>query len=315
MFTIQQLTGFVAVAEEGHFGRAAERLTMTQPPLSRQIQQLEKELGVSLIDRSGRTVRLTPAGRAFLRDARRLLHDAANAAQSARRMTAGRAGLLNLGFTATSGYGVLGTVLRTVAERLPHVEVVLQELVTRDQLDRISTGTLDAGLVRPPTPPGVESRLVGTGALVAALPAGHRLADEQRLPLEAFHGADVVGYSPLEARYFYDLVVGIFGEAGVRPTYVQYVSQVHTALALVEAGLGIALVPSTAARLRFAGLVFRPVELPVPDPVELRVAWRAENDNPALAAFLELFTGADDGGEPALDLGDGAADRVRGMSE
>lgn len=148
---------------------------------------------------------------------------------------------------------------------------------------------------------------MGTGALVAALPAGHRLADEQRLPLEAFHGADVVGYSPLEARYCYDLVVGIFGEAGVRPTYVQYVSQVHTALALVEAGLGIALVPSTAARLRFAGLVFRPVALPVPDPVELRVAWRAENDNPALAAFLELFTGAGDGGEPALDLGDGAA--------
>lgn len=289
MFTIHQITGFVAVAEEGHFGRAADRLKMTQPPLSRLIQQLEKELRVSLIDRSGRAVRLTPAGRAFLREARRLLHDAENATQVVRRVTEGRAGLLSLGFTATSGYGVLGTMLRTVAEELPHVEVVLQELVTRDQLDRISAGTLDAGLVRPPIPPGVESRLLGRGPLVAALPVGHPLADERRLPLEAFHGADVIGYSPLEARYFYDLVVGILGEAGVRPTYVQYAAQVHTVLALVEGGLGIALVPATAARLRFAGLVFRPVAQLAPDPVELRVAWRADNDNPALWAFLDLF--------------------------
>ena len=293
MFTIHQLRGFVAVAEEGHFGRAAHRLTMTQPPLSRQIQQLEKELRVSLIDRSGRNVRLTPAGRAFLRDARRLLHDAENATQSVRRVPEGRAGLLSLGFTATSGYGVLGTVLRTAAERLPHVEIVLSELVTRDQLDRISAGTLDAGLVRPPTPPAVESRPLRSESLVAALPAGHPLAEEREVALSAFHGADVVGYSPLEARYFYDLVVGVFGAADVRPSYVQHAHQVHTVLALVEAGLGIALVPETAARLRFEGVVFRPVPTPVAEPVELHVAWRGDNDNPALRTFLDLLLTGD----------------------
>ncbi|OLT43994.1 LysR family transcriptional regulator [Saccharomonospora sp. CUA-673] len=288
MFTIHQLRGFVAVAEEGHFGRAAQRLSMTQPPLSRQIQQLEKELRVTLIDRSGRTVRLTPAGRAFLRDARRLLNDAENATQSVRRVTDGRAGVLSLGFTATSGYGVLGTVLRAAARELPHVEIVLSELVTRDQIDRITAGTLDAGLVRPPTPPAVESRLVRSEALMAALPVDHPLAVQDEIALSALHGADVVGYSPLEARYFYDLVVGVLGAADVRPTHVQHAHQVHTVLALVEAGMGIALVPETAARLRFEGLVFRRVRTPVAEPVELHVAWRADNDNPALRTFLDL---------------------------
>lgn len=291
MFTIHQLSGFVAVAEEEHFGRAAQRLNMTQPPLSRQIQQLEKELRVSLIDRSARAVRLTPAGRSFLRDARRLLHDAENVSQSVRRVTAGTAGLLSLGFTATSGYGMLGSVLRRAAAELPHVEIELRELVTREQVDRISAGSLDAGLVRPPTPPAVESRHVRSEALVAALPAEHALAGQAEVPLSAFHGADVVGYSPLKARYFYDLVVGVFGDAGVRPTYVQHAHQVHTMLALVEAGLGIALVPETAARLRFEGLVFRPVRTPVAEPVELHLAWRADNDNPALATFLDLHLG------------------------
>ncbi|MEB3371462.1 LysR substrate-binding domain-containing protein [Saccharopolyspora mangrovi] len=289
MFTITQLAGFVAVAEEGHFGRAATRLNMTQPPLSRQIQQLERELQVRLIDRSSRTVRLTPAGRSFLTDARRLLHDAENAARSVRRVTDGRTGVLRLGFTATSAYGVLGGLINTARQHLPHVEVVLHELVSGDQLERISADALDLGLVRPPTPPGLESRSLRSEPLVAALPVEHPLTERDEIDLSAFHGEKVVGYSPFAARYFYDLLVGLFGEAGVHPSYVQHADQVHTVLALVEVGLGIALVPSTAARLRFEGVVLRPVRLPVPDPVELHLAWRGSNDNPVLHTFLELL--------------------------
>ncbi|MHA6799971.1 LysR substrate-binding domain-containing protein [Bounagaea algeriensis] len=287
MFTLTQLAGFVAVAEEGHFGRAAQRLRMTQPPLSRQVQQLEKELQVPLFDRSARAVRLTPAGRAFLRDARRLLHEADNAALSARRTTAGQAGAVRVGFTATSAYGVLGPLLSTANEQLPHVEVVLQELVTRDQFERIVSGALDLGLVRPPARPELASRRLRSEPLLAALPVSHPLVDvAEPLGLAEFHGADLVGYSPSEARYFHELLAGIFSAAGVRPVHVQHVSQVHTVLALVEVGLGVSLVPSTAARLRFEGVVLRQVELPEPDPVELHLAWRPDNGNPALHALL-----------------------------
>ncbi|QGK70464.1 LysR family transcriptional regulator [Allosaccharopolyspora coralli] len=289
MFTLSQLTGFVAVAEEGHFGRAADRLRMTQPPLSRQIQQLEKQLQTRLIDRSSRTVRLTPAGRAFLQDARRLLRDAENAALSVRRATDGHAGVVRMGFTATSAHDVLGGLLSCAREHLPHVEFVLRELVTRDQMERISSGALDLGLARPPARPELTSRLLRSEPLVAALPEGHPLA-EQLTPLEldAFHGAEVVTYSPSEARYFHDLLVGVFQTAGVRPTYVQHVSQVHTVLALVEVGLGIGLVPSTAAKLRVDNVVLRPVILPDPNPVELHLVWREDNDNPALHSLLDI---------------------------
>lgn len=290
MFTLNQLMGFVAVAEEGHFGRAAQRLRMTQPPLSRQIQQLEKELRVRLIDRGSRTVRLTPAGRAFLRDARRLLHEADNAALSVRRVTAGQAGAVRMGFTATSAYGVLGGLLDTAHRDLPHVEIVLRELVTRDQIELISSGGLDLGLVRPPAGEELRSRLLRREPLLAALPVHHPLVDEpEPLNLAVFGDADVVTYSPAEARYFHELLVGVFRQGGVGPNYVQHVSQVHTVLALVEVGLGIALVPSTASRLRFDGVALRRVDLPEPEPVELHLAWRRGNDNPALHALLELL--------------------------
>ncbi|TWF96149.1 LysR substrate-binding domain-containing protein [Saccharopolyspora dendranthemae] len=291
MFTLNHLTGFVAVAEEQHFGRAAQRLRMTQPPLTRQIQQLEKELKVQLFDRTSRTVRLTPAGRAFLDDARRLLSEAENAALSVRRVTAGQAGMIRVGFTATSAYGELGGVLATVREHLPHVDVVLHELVTRDQIERLSGGSLDLGLARPPAArPELASRRLRAEPLLAALPEGHPLAGGSKpLELNRFHGADMVMYSPTEARYFHELLVTTFSNADVQPSYVQHVSQIHTALALVQVGLGAALVPATAARLHFEGVVFRQVHLPEPEPVELHLVWRHANDNPALRTLLDLL--------------------------
>jgi len=301
MFTLNQLSGFVAVAEELHYGRAAERLRMTQPPLSRQIQLLERELRVQLFDRSGRAVRLTPAGRAFLQDARRLLHEAENATLAVRRVPAGEAGAVRTGFTATSAYGVLGGVLETARQRLPHVEVVLRELVSRDQLEMLSSGALDLGLLRPPvTRPELDSRQVLREPLLAALPEGHELAaGSEPLRPEDLDGADVVMYSPTEARYFHELLVSLFRGAHVTPRYTQHVSQVHTVLALVRAGLGAGLVPSTARVLRFEGVVLRPVELPDPEPVELHLAWRRGNDNPALWALLDLLR---DDEEPSATL-------------
>ncbi|MFG2358649.1 LysR substrate-binding domain-containing protein [Streptomyces sp. NPDC048521] len=292
MFTLTQLTCFVAVAEELHFTRAAERLNMTQPPLSRQIQLLEGELGVKLLDRTNRTVRLTPAGRSFLAEARRIVRQAEHAALAVQRVSTGEAGSIAIGFTAASAYSALGELLERARGALPGVEILLHELVTRDQLEALSEGSLDLGLIRPSAVgTDLTARTAVREGLVAALPADHALAaDDGPIELSAFDGQDFLMYSPIEARYFHELLVTTFRSAQVRPVFTQYLSQVHSILALVNIGWGIALVPEAAAEMRPTGVVYRPLHLPGhPRPVELDYVWRKSNDNPALAALLQLL--------------------------
>ncbi|MGA4987676.1 LysR substrate-binding domain-containing protein [Nonomuraea bangladeshensis] len=154
MLTLDQIRAFVAVAEELHFGRAAERLRMTQPPLSRHIQKLERAIGVTLLERDNRRVILTEAGRGFLEDARHMLTLVETAGDRARRIAGGASGTLRLGFTAVSAISVLGRLLRLLAERLPEVDVILHEQVTARQMDGILRGELDLGLARPAPGPG-----------------------------------------------------------------------------------------------------------------------------------------------------------------
>jgi len=288
MFTLTQLANFVAVAEELNFGRAAERLRMTQPPLSRQIQLLENELKVRLFDRTNRSVRLTPAGRAFLVEARRLLQHADHAAMSVRQVSAGEAGSITVGFTAASAHTTLGRLLEVARAALPDVGIVLREMVTRDQVRALAEGSLDLGLVRPPvTDPDLAERPADREALLAAIPDADPLAaGDGPVALADFDGRPFIMYSPVEARYFHELVISLFRQAGVSPVYAQYLSQVHSILALVGCGWGVALVPAAASRLRYAGVTFRPVALAGPDPVELSLTWRRSNDNPALAKLL-----------------------------
>jgi DNA-binding transcriptional LysR family regulator len=288
LFELSQLRCFVAVAEELHFGRAAERLNMTQPPLSRQVQILERLLGVKLLERTSRVVRLTPAGRTFLPEARRLLHLAESAAVSTRRIAAGEAGSVAIGFTAAAGYSFLPELITTARERLPGVDFVLEEMVTSEQVEALAFHRIDVAFLRPPVRREFESVRVLREPLIAALPADHRLA-KGRLPiLGDFDRQPFVMYLPYEAQYFYDLVAAIFAKAGVAPRYVQHMSQVHAILALVRAGLGAALVPAAAASLRFEGVAFRPIETRPARPVELFLAWERKNDNPVLPAFVEL---------------------------
>ncbi|MFF5156848.1 LysR substrate-binding domain-containing protein [Streptomyces sp. NPDC000348] len=289
MFTLAQLTSFVAVAEELHFTRAAERLNMTQPPLSRQIQLLESELRVQLLDRTNRTVRLTPAGRAFLIEARRILRQSEQATLAVRRVSTGEAGAIAVGFTAAGAYSALGGLLDTARAALPGVEILLQELVTRRQLEALSEGSLDLGLARPSaTGADLVSRTAVREGLLAALPAGHRLAaTDEPMRVEDFADEDFLMYSPSEARYFHELLISVFRAADVWPVFTQYLTQVHSILALVSGGWGLALVPEAAARMRYSGIVFRPVVLPDPQPVELNLVWRKNNDNPALDALLQ----------------------------
>ena len=291
MFSMEQLESFVAVAEEQHFGRAALRLHITQPPLSRRIQLLEEQLGVDLLDRSRRAVRLTSAGRVFLLDARKILKLAQEATLSAQRAPLGEIGLVTIGFTATSAYTFLESVVSAAKAELPEVELVLREMVTSAQLDALLSGGIDIGMIRPPaTGADIVTRQLFVESMLAALPSGHVLARRELDPgLADFDGEQFIGYSPSEARYFHELLVGAFRSAGIRPRYAQYVSQVHTMLAMVKAELGIALVPAAASVLRFSGVVLRPVTDLPPDLVELHVAWRQSNDNPALRALLPVI--------------------------
>ncbi|RZQ60268.1 LysR substrate-binding domain-containing protein [Amycolatopsis suaedae] len=293
MFSLTQLHSFVAVAEELHYGRAAARLSMTQPPLSRRIQLLERELGVALFDRGGRAVRLTPAGREFLVDARRILHLAEQATLAVRRVPAGERGRVVLGFTATTAYSFLGTALAAVRDRLPHVDLVLREMVSGAQAEALLAGELDLGLVRPPvTGSDVVTAPLLREPLLAAMPADDPLAASATVPVADFDGRPFIMYSPVESRYFHEVLIGVFRGAGVAPDYVQHASQIHTVLALVRAGLGVALVPAAASVLHLDDVVLRPVSGIEPHPIELHAMWRSGNDNPALAALLPVIRAA-----------------------
>lgn len=288
MFSLARLSCFIAVAEELHFGRAAERLHMTQPPLSRQIQQLETELGVQLIDRTTRSVTLTPAGVAFLPDARRILQLAESAALTVRRVPAGDLGTVVVGFTAASAHVVLPRLLERTRAKLPDVKLELREMVSADQIEGLMTGEIDLGMVRPPLKrPGIVSRPLLHEQLVAALPAEHPLVGQARaLTLNDLDGQDVVMYSPVQARYFNELLISAFTIAGASPRYVQFVTQVHTMLVLVRSGIGVALVPASAATLHPEGVVFRSIGAFRERPVELDAAWRGDSTNPALLRLL-----------------------------
>ncbi|MGY3457735.1 DNA-binding transcriptional LysR family regulator [Bradyrhizobium sp. LM3.4] len=150
MFDLNQLRCFVTVAEELHFGRAAARLNMTQPPLSRQIQVLEHIIDAPLLERTSRSVRLTPAGRSFLPEARRILKLAESASQVARRIALGKTGSLKIGFTAAAAYGFLPELVAACRAKLPEVDFSLKEMVSGDQFEALSSGQIDAGLLRPP---------------------------------------------------------------------------------------------------------------------------------------------------------------------
>lgn len=289
MFELSQLRCFVAVAEELHFGRAATRLNMTQPPLSRQIQILERVLDVVLLERSNRTVKLTPAGQSFLAEARRLLKLAESAALLAKRVANGKAGSINIGFTATSAYSYLPRLVAACRRELPDVEVSLKEMVSGDQLKRLDSGEIDVGLLRPPIPRrNLSAFRVMAEPLIAAVPASHALARGENVSLPDLAGEPFIMYAPYEARYFHDLLVELFSRAGLVPNYVQHLAQIHSMLAMVHSGVGVALVPETAVNMHFSGVALRPLDLPRHRPAELFFVRRDDNDNPLVPIVAAL---------------------------
>lgn len=284
MFEISQLRCFVAVAEELHFSRAAERLSMTQPPLSRQIQLLEQSVGVQLLDRSSRVVRLTPAGKVFLTEAVRILRLAEQAGMMARRVAKGEQGSLAIGFTPTAGYALLPELVRRLRANIPDIALTLKELASNAQLDALNAGQLDMALMRCcGTANELISLPVRTEGMLLVLPEQDAANWPQQPDLSCLHERPLIMYSPYEARPFYQLLSGWFEQAGVIPAVVEHCGQVQTMLALVSAGIGVALVPESCQRLNFDGIVFRPIQT---EPVNTVCSYRRDNDNPVLQLFI-----------------------------
>lgn len=288
MIELNQLRCFVAVAEELHFGRAAKRLFMTQPPLSRQIQLLEHALGARLLERTNRHVSLTASGKTFLRDAKLILEFTGQAQETVKRVEKGEIGRLMLGFTAVSGYWQIPQIIALAAQELPEITLVMKEMVSSAQLQALAARTLDIGFVRQPvTLFPLAYHCVLREPLCVALPASSSLTAKPRLRLRDFAGQPFIMYSASEGKYFYDCIAGLFAQANVVPHYVQHCSQTHTILGLVRAGVGLAIVPDSARQLAFPDIEFRP--LSHPDAVaEIHMAWRQDGETPALAAFRQL---------------------------
>jgi DNA-binding transcriptional LysR family regulator len=235
MLETSHLRCFVAVAQELHFGRAAARLNMTQPPLSRQIQLLERALGCEVFTRNSRSVILTPAGAALLPDAQRILRLLENASKGARDVAAGRRGTVNCGFTAASAYRFLPALVGRIKVELPDASLMLREMVSKRQIAALDAGELDVGLFRPPVDrTSYQSRMVAREDLVLALPRDHHLLARSSLSWRDVDRQDMLMYDPRDAHYFYDLLASRFVQEGIFPNYVQHLTQIHTILSLVR---------------------------------------------------------------------------------
>lgn len=285
---LRHLRYFLAVSEELHFGRAANRLHVSQPPLSQQIRHLEAELGVELFARTRRRVRLTEAGRAFAGEARVLLERLGQATQTVKRIARGETGSLAVGFITSATFGALPHIYRRFRERHPDVVLVLSELSTAEQVEALQAGNLHVGMARPPMlADGLVTEPLGEEPLVAALPARHPLATMATLPLRALGPEPFVLFPRHPRPGWIDVVLEACRSAGFRPAVVQEALELSTAVALVGAGVGVSLVPASAQALRLRGVVYRPLRPPVPT-TRLVAVRRAEGAPPAALRFLEV---------------------------
>jgi DNA-binding transcriptional LysR family regulator len=283
---LRHLRYFVTLAEELHFGRAAQRLHIQQPPLSRQIQLLEAELGFPLFERSRRRVELTPAGHALLGRARQVFDALDAAIHDARSASEGESGRLVVGYPSSLAYSGLTELLRAFRTRFPAVELSLRELSPGEQIDALKAGGLDVGFVRSSVDdPALGAELVRRESLMVVLPDDHRLAAQRTIALDALKHEPFVMFPRARGPAFFDQLMGLCHAAGFAPQIVQEAPQLDI-ISMVAAGFGVSIMPSSMRNFRRPGLSFRGI-VGAPQ-VELSIVWRHQNLSPALHKFLDL---------------------------
>jgi DNA-binding transcriptional LysR family regulator len=283
---LRQLRYFVAVAEELHFRRAAARLHISQPPLSHQIKQLEREMGCRLLLRTRRRVELTAAGEAFLRDARALLAELDGAVATARRIESGQTGRLRITFVGSALLSIVPAAVQGFRAARPDVEVELRERPTAAQVRAVAESRADVGLVRPPIERAeqLHADLVMRERTIAALPANHPLAALRRIPMSRLAAEPLVLFPRAQAPGFHDLLISSLAATGLHPQVVQYAPEMLTILGLVAAGLGLTLAPASVTRLALDGVVYRPIA-GAPSS-ELLAITRAGERSPLVQTFI-----------------------------
>jgi DNA-binding transcriptional LysR family regulator len=288
MIDVRQLRYFQAVAEELHFGRAAARLAIAQPALSRQIQQIEAELGTPLLRRTQRRVELLPAGALLLERSRAIQQELARTLTDVRRTGTGELGRLSLGFIHSSTYGLLPSIIGRFRKLYPGIELELHELPITAQHAALLRGTIDIGLLRVQAAPAeLEVLPVMPDPFVLALPAKHPLAGRSRVRLKEVAGDPFVMFGKAEAPLFHARVQAMCEQAGFAPRVVQHATQIHTVVGLVGAGLGVAVVPASGRNLhprqvRFVGISDKT------EPVHVALAWRRGQETPAMLSFRKV---------------------------
>lgn len=283
---------FIAVAEELHFGNAARRLHISQPPLSQQIRRFEAEVGTQLFVRSTRSVKLTPAGALLLKKARQLTNDGQLALQAVRRTANGESGSLTIGFTSTAAYQLLPNLLASYHTQRPDITLSLKEDLSSNLIKLLAEEKIDVALLRRPAASNHDSLLftkVSQENMCVAIPNGHPFSTQEHIALQQLHGVAMVGYSAETALYFRERTESLFAHFQIQPNIV-HESVMPTLLALVKAGIGVALVPESAAKLLPSGICYRPlIDAGNIAAVDLYSAQRRNDANPAVLTVYPLL--------------------------
>ncbi len=292
---LRSLRYFVTVAEELHFGRAALRLHMTQPPLSQAIAQLENNLEHALFVRNKRQVALTPAGEALLPEARRLLASAEALPQLVARAALGETGRLSLAFVSTVDYSVLPPLLRQFRQRYPLVEIELREATSDVQLEELAQQRIDAGLLILPLPEKLRSTIASQvllqEPLVLAIPADfmpEELTASASTLQRAAQNLPLIIFPRRVAPALHDAILSCFRNANVTPGIGQQAIQMQTIVGLVSAGIGMALVPESVSNLQRPGVRYLPLTCDTPR-IATALAWRVDQISPVLQGFLHML--------------------------
>ncbi len=278
----------MAVAEDLHFTRAAQRLHLSQPPLSRHIKELERELDVTLFQRTRRNVALTDAGRAYQQRVRAILSQLDEARDEVQRIQRGEMGTLTVGFVGALTYEFLPGLLRRYRAKMPKVHLVLRDLVPAEQIEALTTGRIDvgfAGILPDDCGPEVAHRVLRRDRMVAALPEGHPLAKRKVVPLGKLAGDPWVLIERKISPTYHRFIRRLCAQAGFAPLIEHEAARAQAMLGLVGVGLGVTIVPQTIARLPCPGVVFRPLKQRL--AYEHVVIWQVRTMSPLTVAFLE----------------------------
>jgi DNA-binding transcriptional LysR family regulator len=289
---LRHLRYFSTVATELHFGRAAEKLHIAQPPLSKQIQDLEAELGFELFNRTKRSISLTPAGQAFLVEVTQIFQQLDRASDIGRKTSRGELGQISIGFVGSATYNILPVMLQRFRDCYPQVQIELHELTTDRQLIWLREGRIDIGLIRPPVMDSdLGSQVIFQESLVVALPTNHQLAVLNTIELSALAAERFILFPRQLAPGLYDPIIAICQAAGFSPHVVQECIQMQTIVCLVSANMGVSILPASIQEAQRQGVVYKPIRSGSVDADKLAtisIVWRLSDDSPTMNRLLEL---------------------------